>query len=458
MGELKEKRDYYDDRSLKAVYYVDEQGRKQGNYTEYEQNSDKIKQKLEYKDDTVWNGKANTENGYIEYEKGKIIAEAEDITNYYGEKIGYVLHDFKNNAYYKEEKHSHREEKITKKVHENGEELYYHFSDIDLTVWSPVLIRTYTLYKGKIEGEHAKIEAEHREHYNGWSWDFQTDGVRAQISGRIWKRPRGGSAYKSWETKCFATFENGIPVGEYRMPLGSFSEYFPVKIVGDHWKKILNSLPMLERKHFYPQVLGDIIADGIWKDGKFTGKARNRDHTFSAQWDNGEMTAKYYENGTSYNWHDGICEVRCHDGDIVEKYTLRNGLKHGLYTREPYAHYRRTEKEESEYKDGKLHGMSRKYNVKGWLESEIQYQDGKKHGFEKLYNSDGTVASIKYYQNGRDCTAKYNRLKKIASKHIEEEDKLSEGKNKRVVLKRKTKLGKMIDFAKESIKEKLHVR
>ena len=71
MSELQEKREYYPDRSVKSVYFVDKQGRKQGDYTEYKQNSDEILNKLEYKDGAVWNGVIEQKGTRIRYVNGQ---------------------------------------------------------------------------------------------------------------------------------------------------------------------------------------------------------------------------------------------------------------------------------------------------------------------------------------------------------------------------------------------------
>lgn len=109
--------------------------------------------------------------------------------------------------------------------------------------------------------------------------------------------------------------------------------------------------------------------------------------------------------------------------------------------------------EEWEQKDGKKHGLAKKYSPIGdlYLYCETQYKDGKKHGFEKLYNSDGTVVKMKYWQNGKDCTAKYNRLKKIASKHIEKEKAIEAKTGKKTRLPKMSKLEKTVAIAKEKL-------
>lgn len=112
------------------------------------------------------------------------------------------------------------------------------------------------------------------------------------------------------------------------------------------------------------------------------------------------------------------------------------------------------------YKDDKLNGDYTEFfdHIDGKLKISGTFVEGKKSGFWKHYSDDGKVLRQKYYQEGKDCTAKYNRLKKIASKHVAEEDKLSKSKDKRVVLERKSKSAKKTDFVIETVKDILHLR
>ena len=190
--------------------------------------------------------------------------------------------------------------------------------------------------------------------------------------------------------KYFSSFENGIPVGDYKMPINlDFSDYFPPEKIGKGWTDSLQSLQLLKirsdkifSKDCNRLIAEGTVAKGYWKDGKFTGKAESED--FSAVWIDGEIKEAYlhddsiYEDTKDYHWHDGVCDVTNYStkGDIVEK------------------------------------------------KSEYTLRDGKKHGFEKFYNSDGTVKEMKYWQDGKDFTAKYNKLKSIASKRIEKEKQI----------------------------------
>lgn len=190
--------------------------------------------------------------------------------------------------------------------------------------------------------------------------------------------------------KYFASFENGVPVGDYKMPINlDFSDYFPPKKIGNGWIDSLHALPLLRirsdkifSKECNRLIAEGTVAKGYWKDGKFTGKAESED--FSAVWIDGEIKEAYlhddsiYENTKDYHWHDGACDVTNYStkGNIAEK------------------------------------------------KSEYTLRDGKKHGFEKFYNSDDTVKEMKYWQDGKDFTAKYNKLKSIASKRIEKEKQI----------------------------------
>lgn len=92
------------------------------------------------------------------------------------------------------------------------------------------------------------------------------------------------------------------------------------------------------------------------------------------------------------------------------------------------------------YKEGKLEGSYTEFfdKIDGKKKVEGFYKEGKKEGVWKYYDKDGTVIHQEYWHEGNDCTKKYEVLKKVASKRIEEENKLSEGKDERVVLPKMT--------------------
>ncbi|MBR1756648.1 MAG: hypothetical protein IJ738_03675 [Alphaproteobacteria bacterium] len=311
------------------------------------------------------------------------------------------------------------------------------------------------------------------------------------------------------ESGYHASFEKGVPTGDYKMPLDKDDlafNYSPCAFrTGDDLIDKI-SIPMIDcsetfnldskklREHFvYP-----IVAEGTWVDCKFTGEAHNiRDNyyfnrrQFLANWNNGEMSAHFmmrerydereektlYDALTTLDWRDNHCFYHIEESKngntyTIEEYSMKDGQKDGHYKKEyadihrPYYDWVSCNKpiEEADYKEGKLHGTHKKYNVRrkestgygeekytSWLESETQYKDGKKHGFEKLYNSDGTVAEMKYWQEGKDCTAKYNKLKKIASKRIDKEKAIEAKTGVKTRLPKMSKGSKIIAMAKETL-------
>ena len=296
-----------------------------------------------------------------------------------------------------------------------------------------------------------------------------------------------------------------MPVGDYCMPLNFRC---PEYNESEDLRQMTLILPILngdevfkmDKETFGKQFVYDVIAEGTWNNGKFTGKAESQyerrgphsalsapcDQRFTPEWIDGIVSARLTTEFGKYDWHDGVCDVELKsevsNNHFKEKYTTRDGKKEGLYIKEVnvfefgYGTYCRPVIEaeyengllngnykeysvengilitDEQYVGGKKHGVCKKFNKeRGWLESETPYVDGKKHGFEKLYNSDGTVSEMKYWQNGKDCTAKYEKLKKIATKRIEKEKQIEEETGI------KTRFPKMSKFEKTAavVKEKL---
>ena len=460
MSELQEKREYYPDRSLKAVYFVDEQGKKQGNYTVYKQNSNKILDKLEYKDGAVWNGQVKTKDGYIIYEDGEKSEEFKETSRRrYDYSSGKLKRkkgskwDFPFVDYVETETIKNGESVRTK-------EFTYEALTNDNYICTEKL-RHQTSYENGVRVDKIEMSTSWRKTYKGYegpSFDNRVEWTCTLKNGEL-------TEYSD-RLGYHASFEKGVLTGDYRMPLNKNELVFnrspwAIKTGEDLIDKI--SIPMIDIKGtFYldfddtglPDNIPPIVV-GTWNDGKFTGEVNYYDRDFSAKWDDGKMTGDLLRRGRRgdvsihYHWQDGVCHVveRTKDGDFTLIYTLRNGKKDGLYQEIKRGS---TCVEESEYKDGKLHGMSRKYNKEElWLESETQYKDGKKHGFEKLYNSDGSIAEIKYWQEDKDCTAKYKKLKKIATGRINEEKQIEAETGEKKSLPKMNKLEKKIAMAKE---------
>lgn len=174
-------------------------------------------------------------------------------------------------------------------------------------------------------------------------------------------------------------------------------------------------------------VKADDLSDYVCKDGVIEGTVCT--DTFDGKFKNGKFTGKKYchndqwqtfEDGNLMSTNIGYDIQITQDGTVFVdkynehiKYQTKDGKKNGIYT---------------EFFD-KLDG---KMKVSGF------YKEGKKEGFWKYYADNGTVIKQEYYHKGKNCTNKYEAIKKVASKRIEEENKLSEGKDERVVLPKMT--------------------
>ena len=479
MPELQEKRKYYLDRSLKAVYYTDEKGRKQGTYTEYKQNSNQVRRKIEYRDGQVWNGKVDTRNGYIIYKDGKkhITSNSKE---YY-----YVLDKLIPNIGI--EKDLPFVNYVETETIENGnsvktKEFYYE------TYWdgfSPIPHRL--KFSVSRKDEH-KIR-----HQISYENGVRVDKIDSLSGFRMIAERRHDShewtcIFKNGELKeysdrlgCHASFENGVPVGNYKMPLNKeaipFYKY-PCAIKTGEQVLDTISMPIIdgveifkfaEDKNLDNYPIQPIFVEGTWNDGIFTGEAKSENvkgngNQFFAKWDNGKMTAhlslyssrQASEGGDDHfvcDWHDDVCDVkryydmrddsrirRMPDKSYDEKYTLKGGKLHGLYEKS----YTYGGRETAEYKEGKLHGIKRKYNKAGWLESETEYKNGIRRG-KTVYNSDGTV----YYRSLNEVLK--NVRKKIASKRIEEEKQIEAETGKKTILPKMSKGEKLVAMAKETI-------
>ena len=234
-----------------------------------------------------------------------------------------------------------------------------------------------------------------------------------------------------------ARFSDGKLKGNYCMPL---YHNFPCTQINDAlYNKIINKVQavLLGKDLFNNDVLNinqdrlddyfeePIIAEGFWSDGKFRGKAESGENNkikFSAE------------------WNDGVLHIEHKERGLTIKSTVRNGKKDGIY--QVFDNDELVE--EAEYKEGKLHGIRRKWSrpPHRWLDSETSYKEGKKHGFEKIYHSDGTINEIKYWQNGRDCTQYRKILKYVAGLRIKKEDDIEEKTGNRKCLPKMNKFRK----------------
>ena len=90
------------------------------------------------------------------------------------------------------------------------------------------------------------------------------------------------------------------------------------------------------------------------------------------------------------------------DFKLTESGTYKNGKKHGQWI----AFYPggRIPAVTSEYKDGRLHGVVREYDLKNGkvLRSETNYKDGAKHGKMIVYDKRGKKIAEKLFENGSE--------------------------------------------------------
>jgi len=84
-------------------------------------------------------------------------------------------------------------------------------------------------------------------------------------------------------------------------------------------------------------------------------------------------------------------------GQLSLRATYRNNLLHGLWGKYSFGRV----EEESNYKDGQLHGMHRAYQKRdGKLQSEAEYKDGKQDGVYRFFNEEGEVTLEYQFKNG----------------------------------------------------------
>lgn len=101
-----------------------------------------------------------------------------------------------------------------------------------------------------------------------------------------------------------------------------------------------------------------------------------------------------------------------------------NGLIYERYTMEPFtgfgvtAHRNGKKKERVPFKDGKMHGVAKEWDVEGRLVLQVKYENGKKHGKEIQHYKTGRKKLEINYQNGvpHGMVIEYHRNGQIMSK------------------------------------------
>lgn len=450
MAELQEKRDYYSDRSVKSVYFVDKDGKKQGEYTTYEQNSDKVIETGKYVDDVIRYSKRGNEETFYDAEGKK-------------EK---VLKDGKLYQEYKDGKPW------------NGE------------------------FKGyeEFEGEYQYLDGIFKDgKFYGYSYDRQystDDGERVTIIDYEDGKKNGEASYTHGRIKAKVQYVDGVLNGDYKSEgcfvfLNDYIKHFDV-YVGFKTDKLLREKLPEKVSDVNINWFKDASAEGKFINGRFSGKIHGRhcDSTYDAQYEDGKLTSltekNRYDGELKYECiYDGdkiisldYCEpksyrdrkeihIKCkYDGDKLvemdcngEKTTLTyngdelvaidvfNGPyhKHEEKNGKCYSKMGDVVTEEYSTNNWKKEGTYRKYNnVKGWLEQEADYKDGTLNGIYKEYNSDKTIAALKHYNNGTEDTATYLKarercevLRKIVAEKIDERDAKNPNAKKERVIKNK---------------------
>jgi len=123
------------------------------------------------------------------------------------------------------------------------------------------------------------------------------------------------------------------------------------------------------------------------------------------------------KDGTWVNYHDRVQDF----GPNVEILTTyKEGVKHGtemiidaagrvnelmFYTngkkQGPHSKYQHTATvDETNYKNGELHGSKKMYYIDGTLQMETTYVDGKRNGIERYYDQQGQVMMETEFVNG----------------------------------------------------------
>lgn len=83
---------------------------------------------------------------------------------------------------------------------------------------------------------------------------------------------------------------------------------------------------------------------------------------------------------------------------------------------------------ETEYKNGKLHGVTKKYDQDGSLKSETTYANGKEHGkqTQHITSTSGNYVCVSHYQNGRkhgEYSEQYQKTGNLKAKGQYKQDK-----------------------------------
>ena len=199
-------------------------------------------------------------------------------------------------------------------------------------------------------------------------------------------------------------------------------------------------IPVNGEAHIYMAFRSPLIFD--MKDGKINGEYRDHMKNIKATYKDDVLDGPYteffdringkkkvegfYKNGKK----EGVWKYYGNDGKVINQECWKDG-------RREYRDYKLGTK--TYFKDDVLDGPYTEFfdKIDGKKKVEGFYKEGKKEGVWKYYDKDGTVIRQEYWHKGKNCTKKYEILKKVATKRIEEEERLSQN-GERVVLPKMT--------------------
>ncbi|WP_436415536.1 toxin-antitoxin system YwqK family antitoxin [Petrimonas sp.] len=107
----------------------------------------------------------------------------------------------------------------------------------------------------------------------------------------------------------------------------------------------------------------------------------------------------YFTDATQINLYTGDYRELHDNGTIRLEMQIKNGVPEGAYM--VYFENRKP-KEVRSYKEGKLHGLWRTYDISGQLISEAEYKMGRKHGTWRIWDELGAQRyEMNYYEGNK---------------------------------------------------------
>ena len=370
-----EHREYYEDRSLKAVYTIKD-GKKEGTYTEYAQNSDRVILTEEYQGGELHGERI--EYNYSGNPSQKETYEHGTITE--RRKFDSYSKDYEYCETYRDGELYHlRDKRWSADIdmyYKDGEEYngtHYHTIRVGGKDGDDYATM-YTLKDGKYHGRYYDEQ-------EGIDVNYDTGVLHGKYSVRLEDGSTKKGEYNNGQFTGTITSKDGLKVEH----IGENNTQFTGTITSKDGLKV---------EHIgenNTQFTGTITSkDGLtvesWVDGKLelttTYESAKINHWSGKVESHGRVTSEVRPNGECSEYRNGI---------LVKKYEQKDGVKDGKYE---------------------------EFDPNGWTRAEGQYKDGKLNGFYKEYNSDGTVASRRFYKDGKDMTPQREVMRKAAEEYV----------------------------------------